>query len=493
MKRSAPSTFQTTGPWTAAPAGSAAFSPAPDRTGPRHLVLAAWGVFLGLGLIKFGNPVIMESLISTPSDLFEWVLSPWPIGLGYAGLAVLLALTLLGDRPDRVLTPRWLMALPAAWLLWQCLSAAATVDAALTRLTIPHFIACVACFYAGAFWLGRRPSLRGAWAGVVVALFWVVVYGADQRFRGLAEARDFILQHEATHWREFPEAERARWEQAGTLIRTPEGWTAHPKLLEKAQSRRISSTLFYPNTLAGALLFFTPPAVWFVATTARMTPAARALAGLLLGGGALACLYWSGSKAGWLIGIGLALLAFLAWPVSAKLKGAIAAVLILGGLTVFTIRYGDFFRRGAPSVVARWDYWQAAWQTAWAHPWLGTGPGTFQRPYAQLKRPESEMARLTHNDYLQQASDSGWPAAILYLAWVGGVLACVGRRVWRAPSSEGFFVWLGWLGWAVQSLVEFNLYIPALAWPAFLLAGWLLAQADPNRLTRVHTQLSLNR
>ena len=40
--------------------------------------------------------------------------------------------------------------------------------------------------------------------------------------------------------------------------------------------------------------------------------------------------------------------------------------------------------------------------------------------------------------------------------------------------SVEFAVWLGVLGWSLQSLVEFSLYLPALAWPAFVLLGWLL-------------------
>ena len=34
---------------------------------------------------------------------------------------------------------------------------------------------------------------------------------------------------------------------------------------------------------------------------------------------------------------------------------------------------------------------------------------------------------------------------------------------------------LGLLAWALQGFVEFGLYIPALAWPAWLMLGWLLA------------------
>jgi hypothetical protein len=40
-------------------------------------------------------------------------------------------------------------------------------------------------------------------------------------------------------------------------------------------------------------------------------------------------------------------------------------------------------------------------------------------------------------------------------------------------------VWLGVLGWSLQSLVEFGLYIPALAWPAFTFLGWLLGLRKP--------------
>ena len=34
---------------------------------------------------------------------------------------------------------------------------------------------------------------------------------------------------------------------------------------------------------------------------------------------------------------------------------------------------------------------------------------------------------------------------------------------------------LGLLAWLLQGFVEFGLYIPALAWPAWLMLGWLLA------------------
>src|SRR5258708_39161466 len=102
------------------------------------------------------------------------------------------------------------------------------------------------------------------------------------------------------------------------------------------------------------------------------------------------------------------------------------------------------------------------------------------------------MARLVHNDYLDQASDSGIPGSLLYatfivvaLGWTFRRLAPLstalnrGAQTTRANGSnlEGwqiFAIWLGVLGWSLQSLLEFGLYLPALAWPALTLIGWLL-------------------
>jgi len=102
---------------------------------------------------------------------------------------------------------------------------------------------------------------------------------------------------------------------------------------------------------------------------------------------------------------------------------------------------------------------------------FGTGPGTFQRPYAQIKSPDAEMARLTHNDYLEQFSDSGIIGGICYAAWIGLALLTVGQRAWRSSGYLQFSLFLGLLGWFAQGLVEFSLYVPALAWTAFTLLG----------------------
>ena len=222
------------------------------------------------------------------------------------------------------------------------------------------------------------------------------------------------------------------------------------------------------------MLLFPISLVFAFNSTKRLRPVIRALVialTLFLGD---AGFFWTGSKLGWLIAITLggACLFRLKWP--ARFKWAALTVVLLVGLGIFTVRFHNYFAAGATSVGARFDYWRAAAQTTFAHPMLGTGPGTFQRPYAKLKSPEAEMARLTHNDYLEQFSGSGILGGIFYIAWILTALAIIGQRVWKSGSPMIFAIFVGLLGWFVQGMGEFGLYVPALAWTAFTLLGCLL-------------------
>ena len=60
-------------------------------------------------------------------------------------------------------------------------------------------------------------------------------------------------------------------------------------------------------------------------------------------------------------------------------------------------------------------------------------------------------------------------------AWIFSRLVIIGRRVWNSGSPMTFAIFIGLLGWFVQGIGEFGLYIPALAWTAFTLLGCLLA------------------
>jgi O-antigen ligase len=249
----------------------------------------------------------------------------------------------------------------------------------------------------------------------------------------------------------------------------------NPAILAKFAKGRVNGTLVYPNALAGVILLLLPVSIVFAFNeTKRLRPMIRASVITLvffLGG---AGFYWTGSKLGWLIamGVGGACLFRLKWQ--ARFKWMALILILFVGLGIFAVRFHNYFAAGATSAGARFDYWRAAVQTTLTHPLFGTGPGTFQRPYAQLKSPDAEMARLTHNDYLEQLSDSGIAGGIFYAAWIMTALAVVCRRVWNFGSPMTFAIFIGLLSWFVQGIGEFGLYVPALAWTAFTLLGCLL-------------------
>jgi O-antigen ligase len=155
----------------------------------------------------------------------------------------------------------------------------------------------------------------------------------------------------------------------------------------------------------------------------------------------------------------------------------IYGVLVLG-VAGFVYKYAGFFQKERNSVGARFIYWKAALNVTRHHPWLGTGPGTFQIPFAQLKNPADEMARLCHNDYLEQASDSGVFGFVTYTGMVIVTIMLLYRySTQNAPFNWlNFAVFIGIIGLCLHSLVEFHLYVPALSWPMFFLFGWLMSR-----------------
>ncbi|MGH7970721.1 MAG: hypothetical protein ACREIC_18500, partial [Limisphaerales bacterium] len=106
---------------------------------PERLFALAFGAVLGLALLKFGNPPIMEKWVSTPTNIYEFVLgSPWPIRWAYSLLVLVLAGAMVTRRPA-LTWPGWLLLLPAVWLGWQIVAGTQSVDAHLSWPTVVHF------------------------------------------------------------------------------------------------------------------------------------------------------------------------------------------------------------------------------------------------------------------------------------------------------------------------------------------------------------------
>lgn len=432
---------------------------------PAQAFAALLGAFFGVALLKFGNPPVMEPWVTAPSDMYELALTtPWPIRWAYPMVTLLAATGVLAAGKIKSLPAPWRVITGAGvcWLILVWMGAFRTSSPTAILVSL-HLTIAGLFFLLGAFALPKTPTLRLFWAGILIGYALMLISGWAQHFGGLEQTRRYF------------------W-----MYLYPQMKEVSPEYLRKISSDRIFATQFYPNSLAGVLLLFTFPLAWFVWNLKnRFSRGARILLLVLLLVGTGGCLWWSGSKGGWLLMLLLCGGALWLAPLPSGGRAAILAVFLLGGIAGFAVKYASFFQKGATSVGARMDYWAAAARITAAHPFAGTGPGTFGAEYNRIKRPESEPARLAHNDYLQQASDSGIPAAAAYALFLGIAIYAGrprGRLDLRLPEAGAngrmarMAAWLGVLGWALHSFIDFVLYVPALAWPAFGILGWLVAE-----------------
>ena len=450
-----------------------------------RLFALAFGLFLGLAIWKFGDPVILDHKIIPPSTPSEFWSDAWP---PHWANWIFLPLTVVGaafafNNIIRWPATKWLWLLPLLWFGWQFISATQSVGADLTAATLWQFFGCVACYFLGALVLGRESALRWLLVGVLAAFTFCLVRAVDQRLVEFPQSHRLLVEGERSGWTNVSPSMLLEMKRENAVVTTNGVDVANPVLLKKFAQGRVMGTLVYPNALAGAVLLLLPLALTLAFGAKKLRPAIRAMVVVLtcfLGG---AGLFWSGSKLGWLIAIALGVLWLFRLKRPAKLKiAALAAIMILG-LGIFAVRFQNYFAAGATSAGARLDYWSAAVQTTVKNPLVGSGPGTFKNSYERIKSPEAEMTRLAHNDYLEQFSDSGIPGGIFYSAWIVLTLVSIGRKIWKSeihaggPPTLPFAIFIGLLGWFVQGIGEFSLYIPALAWTAFTLLGCSLALA----------------
>ncbi|MDX1953634.1 MAG: O-antigen ligase family protein [Verrucomicrobiota bacterium] len=422
-------------------------SEVPERDFRQYYPFLA-GIWLVISLLKMGNPVVLYQQIIPPSGIAEYLITAWPLSWGVIIGGVVLAIGFLLAKP--ILPSRLILFFmaPLAWFFWQLLAMARSITPELSKVVVLHFGICLAAYLIGAWTLGKI-STRHLWFMLLGGMSIVFLLGFDQHFGGLEHTRKQF--HALPNWQEFPR-----------------------EYILKMNSDRIFSTLVYPNALAGVILLLFPILLFqLISRIPTSSHFSRIFLLALFIYGAGGCFYWTGSKAGWLIAIVVGTVALLFSKFPTRQKIIIVTLLLLGGVGGFFLKYQTYFQKGATSATARFVYWKGAASNTGTNPILGTGPGSFAKVFQRIKPPDAEMARLVHNDYLQQASDSGIPGAIFYSLFILGTLWFTRPQGEGIFQTETFYLWLGFLGWALQGLFEFGLYIPALAWPAFLIAGLL--------------------
>ncbi len=484
-----------------------------------------FGFFLGLCILKFGDPVILDQKIVPPANFSELLSDSWPTHWAnwmFFPLVTIVAIVAFLNglegvphssknivqtsksgasqvsKPARPTTSHdlpigksaiqqvWKPALlfPLLWLGWQFVSATRTVDPNLTATTLWQFAGCAACFFIGAFVFNTPRRFNFLLPGILVAFAICLVFAIQQRIEFPQDTK-FLVEEQRLGWTNLPPQTLEELRRDQTVITTNGVDIVNPAILAKFQKKRVMGTMVYPNALAQLVLLLFPVAfVLIIDGTRNFRPVIRGPAVVMSVALAAGAFFWSGSKFGWLIAIviGALYLFRLPWPLKFKMT-ALALVAVLG-IGVFALRFHTYFAHGATSAVARLDYWHAAVQTTVSDPEFGSGPGTFQRPYARLKSPDAEMARLAHNDYLEQFSDSGLPGGIFYCAWLAAMLWVIATRAWKAHDPVQFALFLGLLGWSIQELGEFGLFIPASAWTAFTLFGCAIAIFSVDRQDR---------
>jgi O-antigen ligase len=159
--------------------------------------------------------------------------------------------------------------------------------------------------------------------------------------------------------------------------------------------------------------------------------------------------------------------------------GLIAAALIAGG-AFFLIQRNDILSERTKNVLdyqnIRLDLWRAALEQSKINPLIGTGSRTYQ-VYGRKFRAEGMQLDpiYTHNDYLQLLAEYGVVGGVLFLGFFTVHL----RRGWinarrlgpkriaisHRLASNTMALNVGALGalaaYAVHSVVDFNLHIPA--------------------------------
>jgi O-antigen ligase len=145
----------------------------------------------------------------------------------------------------------------------------------------------------------------------------------------------------------------------------------------------------------------------------------------------------------------------------------------------------------------RSDIWKLGLRMVHAHPVTGVGVGNFpvvSPDYAlqpgSLQRADlifSEAPKITHNTYLEVASEEGIPGALLFVIAVGSCLFCSLRaaRIWSArgdPSMEALArsVFLGLFGMLVADFFISEMF-SKLLWVMLTIGPALLALAVAER------------
>lgn len=413
-----------------------------------RIVLFVFCAFVFLLPLKFGNPIVLESISVVPRGGWDWFFSLWPNQIALIVALLLFAWSVWTSTIHAQIHSRafWL---PCAFLATQLASTPTSITPQVSLDTVVMFAAGIGLYAIGLLHFGRADRGDAPIAALVVSSALVCLVTIQQYFGGLEETRRYFALYFDTE-------------------------NVAEDYLIKLQGDRPFGTFVYPNSLGGFLVLALPVVagrIWKLRGTWEKSAVWVVLVAVV--GLMLFSLVLSGSKGAFLTLAGVVGVAVLLVPMSNKFKLSLILMLALcGGALLF--RYGpDVFRYGLSTGGARIDYWNAALRIFADHPWLGTGPGTFGSIYPKYKLLTSEDPRLAHNNFLEALSDSGIFGFLAYTTLWIWPLCVVIRRMRRTTDPMMIGLTLSLVAWVMHGLVDFDQYIPSLALLAFFFLGML--------------------
>lgn len=427
----------------------------------RALHGALW-TLLFLLPVKFGGLVLLPD---RPANLADWCLSRWPLEFAVVFAFVWAAVAISAAWRQRGVSLGGWAWLALVWFALQWLSASVSPWPARAWSVAAFFSVATVFFFIGWWPTESNKRYRTVLGALTVATALVCAVALHQHFGG------------------FEEALRYAQEQPESV--SPEVRANLAAVQGKLAQGRVFGTFFYPNTLAGYLILIVAPVCCWLWRLLRERMeggerAVRVVSAVLTAAFAavvLWCLLLTQSKGGFAM-LALALAGGLAF--CARVSWRWRVVVLVGLLAVGAICFGvKGVRRGMETLEARGHYWRAGVEMIVEQPWLGGGPGTFGKRYVERKRSGAESTLLAHNNFLQQWTDSGVVGFASFAAlWIGALW--IGARRLRAGPFDplAWATWIGLAAWTGHNLVDFDLYVAAVAWPAFLMAGWMLRN-DP--------------
>ncbi|HUJ79690.1 MAG TPA: O-antigen ligase family protein [Nitrospiria bacterium] len=274
---------------------------------------------------------------------------------------------------------------------------------------------------------------------------------------------------------------------------------------------RIRSLFLSPNSLAGFLAATLPLTIaWSVSDRSQLVARGAWLLAVLQA----AALAATGSRGGWLAATAgvMLTLTMMGWRLVAwrSLLTGIALLGCAGGL-IDRLHPGLLQTRLASLVHPltaepfRYLIWQSSIDMIKARPLTGWGIGAFGIAYVRFKSPafEGVTQYFAHNDYLQMAAEQGLTGLACWIGLIGAVLwMVVDTRRCRRHQRRGFhpsaaipapgdpIMLAGAAGGTaailLHSLVDFDLYVPAILTVMAIFLGYLRSswQASCGHLDR---------